>query len=159
MKLLKVMELPNGLRLEFWDESRPVAGDRWYVGLRAVVPVRIPLERTSHNSGEGILMMREALGEEACYQRLMERHFIPREEVPSALGEMKENFLANSLGYLSHEQFPKRFLVAKSRELEKRKAWGEDYLHKLLEELRRPEPGQHSSPGSEIEEQDEKTAS
>lgn len=135
-KLVEAIDLPNGLKLEFWDESRPVAGDRWYVGLRALVP--IPMAQTSERWEKTILLLKEALGKEACYQHLMERHFISCEKVPSVLGEMRQSFLANSLGYLSHPEFAKRFLVSKARELEKRRAWGSEYAEKIIQELRRP---------------------
>ncbi|MEJ5376753.1 MAG: hypothetical protein WHX93_09250 [bacterium] len=136
MRLVETMDLPNGLRLEFWDESRPVAGDRWYVGLRAVIPVAIP--EALEKSAPSIAMLKEALGGQAFYHHLMERHFIAKEQVCSLLREMRQHFLANSLSYLSHKEFPRRFLLAKSSELEKRKAWGAEYVEKLLQELRRP---------------------
>lgn len=138
MRLLGEMELPNGLRLQFWDESRPIAGDRWYAGLRAVLAVGIPPEPPFREFGEGFRILREALGPMVYYQRLMERHFVARQEVPSVLQEMRENFLANSLSYLSHKEFPKRFLLAKAGELEKRRGWGQQYVEKVLEELRPP---------------------
>lgn len=137
MKLLELIKLPNGLELEFWDESRPVAGDRWYVGLRALVPIPIP--EASEDTGQGIALIKEALGKEACYQHLMERHFISCEQVPSVLREMRESFLANSLQYVSHPEFPTRFLLSKAMEVEKRKTWGSQYAEKILQELRRPE--------------------
>jgi hypothetical protein len=36
--------LNNGLTLEFWDYSRPIAGDRWFVLLevRIAIPIRQP---------------------------------------------------------------------------------------------------------------------
>lgn len=137
MRLLEVIELPNGLNLEFWDESRPVAGDRWYVGLRALVAVPIP--QVPGESAQGLFLLKEALGKEACYQHLMERHFISCEQVPSVLGEMRGNFVTNSLNYLSHPEFPRRFLLSKARELEKRRAWGPEYAEKIIQELRRPQ--------------------
>jgi hypothetical protein len=41
-RLITRRTLANGLTLEFWDHSRPLAGDRWYVLLetRIVVPGR-----------------------------------------------------------------------------------------------------------------------
>lgn len=137
MKLLEVIDLPNGLKLEFWDESRAVAGDRWYVALRAIVSIAIP--EASQESAKGIDLLREALGREACYQHLMERHFISCEQVSSVLGEMRKSFLANSLGYLSRPEFPRRFLLSKALELEKKRAWGSQYAQKVIQELRRPE--------------------
>ncbi|MEJ2071368.1 MAG: hypothetical protein P8X58_13355 [Syntrophobacterales bacterium] len=39
--------LNNGLTLEFWDYSRPIAGDRWFVLLevRIAIPTRSPVVR------------------------------------------------------------------------------------------------------------------
>lgn len=48
-RLVERRKLLNGLFLEFWDESRKLAGDRWYVGVRAAVPVPVP-----ENPPEGI---------------------------------------------------------------------------------------------------------
>jgi hypothetical protein len=139
VRLCGEMELPNGLRLQFWDESRPIAGDRWYAGLRAVLAVEIPPEATRPELGEGLQLLKEALGPVVYYQRLMERHFVARQDVPSVLREMRESFLANSLGYLSHKDFPARFLLAKAGELQKKRNWGQQYVEKVLEELRPPQ--------------------
>lgn len=39
--LIKTIELSNGLKLNFYDISRKLAGDRWYVGL--IARIDIPL--------------------------------------------------------------------------------------------------------------------
>jgi hypothetical protein len=39
--LIKTMELSNGLKLDFYDISRKLAGDRWYVGM--IARIDIPL--------------------------------------------------------------------------------------------------------------------
>lgn len=138
MRLVEILDLPNGLKLEFWDESRAIAGDRWYVGLRAIVAMRIPDEAPPGGHSEGFGILREALGKEACFQHLMERHFVAQEEVCSVSQEMKRVFLENSWDYLSRPEFPKRFLLRKAAELQERKGWGPQYLEKALMELRRP---------------------
>jgi len=39
--LIKTIELNNGLKLHFYDISRKLAGDRWYVGV--IARIDIPL--------------------------------------------------------------------------------------------------------------------
>ncbi|MGQ9857421.1 MAG: hypothetical protein ACUVS3_01880 [Thermodesulfobacteriota bacterium] len=140
MRLLEVMELPNGLKLEFWDESRAIAGDRWYVGLRAILAVGIPRQTRDLRIQEEMDFLRQNLGPEACFQRLMERHFVPREEVRGVIEEMKRVFLENSRDYLSKPGFAERFLLKKAAELREKRRWGPDYLQDALEKLRRPYP-------------------
>lgn len=140
MQLVEVMELPNGLKLEFWDESRAIAGDRWYVGLRAIVAVGILRETRDLRIQEEMDFLRENLGPEACFQRLMERRFVPREEVRAVIEEMKRVFLENSRDYLSRPGFAERFLLKKVVELRGKRRWGADHLQEALEKLRRPYP-------------------
>jgi hypothetical protein len=40
-KLLSRHALDNGLTLEHWDRSRPVAGDRWHVVLEASISISV----------------------------------------------------------------------------------------------------------------------
>ena len=40
MPFVKSMELSNGLKLDFYDISRKLAGDRWYVGLIARIDIQ-----------------------------------------------------------------------------------------------------------------------
>ena len=36
---MKTMDLDNGLKLEIYDISRKLAGDRWYVGMVARIDI------------------------------------------------------------------------------------------------------------------------
>ena len=145
---MEKMPLSNGLILEFWDESRKVAGDRWYVALRAIVGIPSQVELQSQGIGEGLKVMREEVGENLCFQRLMERHFIAEGDVPRVLAQLKEFFLQNSGEYLSHPDFARKFLTRKAMEIQKRISWGRDYVEKILSEIRRPYPCQGEMKGS-----------
>ena len=75
-KMLSRHSLANGLTLELWDHSRPVAGDRWFVCLaaRIAIPVRaeaLPPELQAHAA-----RVSAALGEELIFSRREERNFI-----------------------------------------------------------------------------------
>lgn len=137
-RLLERRRLPNGLLLEFWDESRKLAGDRWHLAVRAVVP--IPL---SEHPVEGIpstvidLILRE-VGDHLCFQLKEERNFIVETEVATLREELKEVFVKNCLSYLSHPAFPSRSLSRKVREVAEKMGWGNEHLQRLLDGLRRP---------------------
>jgi len=137
-RLLERRKLPNGLFLEFWDESRKLAGDRWYVAVRAVVPIPLsehPLERTPSSVAEFIL---REVGDHLCFQLKEERNFIAETDVAALREELKEVFAKNSLSYLSHPAFPSRFVSQKLREVAEKMGWGEEHLRRLLDGLRRP---------------------
>jgi hypothetical protein len=127
--------LPNGLWLELWDESRKVAGDRWYVAFRAVLPVPLP-EALEGIRLEVIQMLRRNVGDHIYYQFLEARNFIAEKDVPALRDGLKGAFLATALTYLSHPDFSGKFLIRKAREIGEKMICGEEYVHKLLNELR-----------------------
>lgn len=149
MRLVEKVHLSNGLALEFWDESRRVAGDRWYVGVRAIVGIPWRPDSPPHGLAEAFRIMEQELGDELCFQRVMERHFIAEEEVPRVLAQLKELFIQNSMDYLSHPEFARRFVEKKATEIQKRIPWGREYVEKILCELRRPASWQEGKRGSD----------
>ncbi len=137
--LIEKVNLPNGLTLEFWDESRHLVGDRWYVGVRAVVGIDIPDGECEGFVEEYIKVLREKLGNRIYFQLLEERNFIAEDEVETLKKRLMEVFIKNSLNYLSHPDFSRRFLLRKSEEAYKKKLMGPDYLAKFIDTLKGPE--------------------
>ncbi len=136
--LMEKVQLKNGLTLEFWDESRHLVGDRWYVGVRAVVEITIPDKASGPFVEDHLQVLRDKLGNSVFYQLVEERNFIPENEVEELKVKLKKIFLENSLAYLSHPEFPSRFLLRKSKEAYKKKLMGAEYLEKFLENLKCP---------------------
>jgi hypothetical protein len=102
--------LPNGLTLELWDRSRPVAGDRWYTFLetRIVIPVREDsLPPDLKPLADQIVA---ALGEEIVFSHTEERNFIAASEHPKLLKEMQDRVLALAPGYFGHGDFAAKFI-------------------------------------------------
>jgi hypothetical protein len=102
--------LANGIILELWDYSRPVAGDRWFVALetRIAVPVRPDtLPPDLHDQAERVL---ETLGDTAILTHREERNFIAASEVPALLQEMQDRMLALAPGYFGHADFAAAFI-------------------------------------------------
>lgn len=139
-RLMERRELPNGVTLEFWDESRRVVGDRWYVGVRAVVPVPLSDHQVDHIAPEVMEFIRTEVGEHLCFQLKEEKNFVAEAEVDSLTEEFKRVFLGNSLPYLSRPDFPSRFVSRKLREAAEKMKQGREYVDKFLDGLRRPAP-------------------
>jgi hypothetical protein len=122
-RLLDRQALDNGLTLEFWDYSRPLAGDRWFVRLEAriAIPVRaetLPPELKAHAAP-----LVEALGQEIIFSQTEERNFIAASEAPGLLKDMHERILKLAPGYFGHADFAARFIRKKVGELETLQQW------------------------------------
>jgi hypothetical protein len=109
-RLIARHPLNNGLILEFWDHSRPVAGDRRYVLLetRITIPVRadtLPpeLKGLSHQ-------VIEALGPEITFSQPEARNFIAASAAAAILQDMQDRILALAPGYFGHADFAPRFI-------------------------------------------------
>ena len=122
---IKSIELSNGLKLDFYDISRKLAGDRWYVGL--IARIDIPLidslltnQHLSHYSVEGI---RNALGESVRFQQKRERHYIDKREKDDLLNDLMDSFIKRTLNYLSLPDFPGKYILNEFQTYRKQKTW------------------------------------
>ncbi len=122
-RLLDRYLLDNGLTLELWDHSRPVAGDRWFMSLaaRIAIPVRpetLPPELTAHAA-----QVVGVLGEEIIFSQRQERNFIAASEAPAVLEDMQDRILAMAPGYFGHVDFAARFIRKKFAEHQALRQW------------------------------------
>jgi hypothetical protein len=101
--------LPNGLTLELWDQSRPVAGNRWYTCLetRIIIPVRPNLPPELKPRADQVV---EALGEEVIFSRQEERNFIAASEFPAIFQDMQDRMLELAPGYFGHRDFAAKYI-------------------------------------------------
>ena len=67
--LLARHTLDNGLTLEFWDLSRPLVGDRWFVCLVTRIAIPIGAETLPPELQPQAAQVVEALGEEIIFSR------------------------------------------------------------------------------------------
>jgi len=119
-RLIARHPLNNGLTLEFWDHSRPVAGDRRYVLLetRITIPVRantLPPELKPLAD-----QVTGALGQEITFSQQDARNFIAASEAPEILQDMQDRILALAPGYFGHADFAARFIRRKYAEWQER---------------------------------------
>ena len=124
-KLIKTMDLTNGMQLNFYDVSRRLAGDRWLISL--IIRMEIPVTEVSSNDGEksmeSVDEIKKVLGEKVLFEQKRERIFVADSEKQTAFEELYDFFIDSVLGYLSNKAFPKRYVLKQYREKVERESW------------------------------------
>ena len=117
-KLLDIVSLKNGLTLEFYDASKPVAGDRWLVSMVARVEVEVKPEYLMALDATDALLndIRAVVGDNTAYRHEKVRHFIAETEKDEVLEGLKQRFLDANLKYLSSPDFPRKLILKKYQE-------------------------------------------
>jgi len=113
VKLLSSHTLQNGLVLEFWDLSRPVAGDRWQVVVEARVAIAVTTRNLPPELRPQSAPIISALGEEVGFIKQEVRNFVAAEAVPAILAEIQDQLLSSLSAYLGHPEFAARFIRKK----------------------------------------------
>jgi hypothetical protein len=123
--LIKSIKLSNGLKLDFYDISRKLSGDRWYVGLiaRIDIPLIDSLLTNQHLSQYSVEEIRNMLGESVRFQQKRERHYIDEREKDDLLNDLMDSFIERTLNYLSLPDFPGKYILKEFKTYRKRKTW------------------------------------
>ncbi|MDH5297826.1 MAG: hypothetical protein OEV91_02280 [Desulfobulbaceae bacterium] len=123
MNLIKQQQLSNNMTLSFYDCSRPIAADRWFVKLRCELTINLPdsawLECEEEEAGL-LAEIRQQLGQSLTLALTRERNFIDagdREKiVAECVGKVEENLGA----YLSDPSFPVKLFARQYEEARQR---------------------------------------
>ena len=112
-KLVKEITLENGLALKLYDGSKKVAGDRWQVSLIARTEITVTglLTNDDERSSADIDEIEKALGERVTFEQKRERNFIDEARKDEMFEELCASLSDSSLSYVSHPDFPKRFVI------------------------------------------------
>ncbi|MBL7180901.1 MAG: hypothetical protein ABIK98_09295 [Pseudomonadota bacterium] len=117
-RLIKTIELKNNLTLNLYDESIKMIGERWLVTL--VARITIPVDETSIQKDHLSLMdkdeIKNVLGESVVFEQKNNRIFVNQSDKKNVFQEMCDAFLENTLPYLSHRNFSRRFLLKRIKE-------------------------------------------
>ena len=122
-RLLDRHPLSNGLTLEFWDHSRPLVGDRWFVRLEARIAIQVRAETLPPELKAHAVQVVEALGEEIIFSHTEERNCIAASLAPGLLQDMQDRILALAPGYFGHADFAARFIRKKFAERQELREW------------------------------------
>jgi hypothetical protein len=118
---VKAIGLKNNLQLKIYDNSKKMAGDRWLVSLLA--QIKIPVDVTVKllpDSDSDKQEITKLLGSEALFEQKRERFFINEKNKDSVLNELCDNFVESTINYLSHPDFPKKYVMMKFKEKRKK---------------------------------------
>jgi hypothetical protein len=123
-KLIKTLDLENGLQLNVYDASRKLVGDRWLVSLiiRMDVPVAGALKKNNRESMENIDEIKDMLGDSVLFEKKREKIFVDTDKKEIVFKELYDTFLNSSLNYLSKEIFPKQYILKMYKEEMKKKS-------------------------------------
>ncbi len=130
-KLIKTVNLKNGLRLEVVDNSRRIAGDRWQVVMTVLID--IPVKMLATVDGEqhdlNIEEVISLIGENVRFEQKKERNFIDENRKDDVFNGLIDSFLFNSVDYVSNPDFPKRYILRQYKDQLKRRTWYPDSQH------------------------------
>ncbi len=129
--LIKRIELRNALTLDFYDISRKLAGDRWYVGMiaRIDIPLSDFLLTNQKFSKYSVKEIRNALGEAVSFEQKRERHYIDERKKDALLHSLMDSFIKSTLNYFSHPDFPHKYVLKEFQACLKQQAW-QQYDHR-----------------------------
>jgi len=124
-KLIKTMDLKNGMTLNFYDASRPIVGDRWLISLivRMEIPVVEALINDEGKSMDSVGEIKKVLGGKVLFEQKRDRVFVGESEKQTVFEEVYNFFIDSVLGYLSNNAFPKRYVLKNYREKVERESW------------------------------------
>jgi wyosine [tRNA(Phe)-imidazoG37] synthetase (radical SAM superfamily) len=116
-QLIKSIPLDNGQVLNIYDASKNIAGDRWQVNLVARIVISVNEISLENNAANATLSeIEQALGDTVEYEIKKQRNFIDDKEKQTVLTDLLDTFIKYSAPYLSHPDFPKRFIIKKYHE-------------------------------------------
>ncbi|MCK4619999.1 MAG: hypothetical protein KAT52_08625 [Desulfobacterales bacterium] len=124
-KLIKIIDLENGLELKLLDASRKLAGDRWLVSLiaRIEIPTSDSLLKNDGAPSLNVDEIRKVLGEKLLFEQKREKFFIDEKEKDEVMKKIQDSFLSSSLSYLSYSDFPQKYVLKKFNEKIKKGSW------------------------------------
>ncbi len=126
-KLVKTISLDNNLKLNFYDASKKIAGDRYYVSLVVGMDVFIKPEMFGDNGSDTVTYAEivAALGDMVVFKKKSERNFISAADKDAVFKDMCDSVLAHLSLYYSRKDFPEKFILREYKKVTTSRAWRE----------------------------------
>ncbi len=110
-KLIKRVNLDNGLELSLYDCSRRIAADTWKVILSARIEIDTDQTEFTITEKKKLYEIRQTIGKHITFEKKIMRSFINEEKKEETLQFLYESFLDNTKKYLSDKQFAERLAL------------------------------------------------
>ena len=121
--LINTIDLENGLKLNLFDMSRKLAGDRWLVSLIARIEISTKDTLLKEGSASSLNFDEaiKVLGEKLIFEQKRERIYIDEKEKDEVMKGIQDSFLSISLSYLSRSDFSEKYILKKFNETIKKR--------------------------------------
>lgn len=108
MQLVKQLDLPNGLTVNFCNNSHRYFGD--YHRVRVEISCEIPILEEYFSCHEEFVEAKRALGDSVHFRRHVERMGVSTADLEASLESIIESFCGHSLTYLESPDFPRKLI-------------------------------------------------
>jgi len=119
---VKSLSLANNVHVAFYDLSKTIAGDRWYI--RVCCIAKLPLADSFfeglEEDKEIFNAMKESCDAELRMEIIKERNFIDQQLKDDVVEQLILQIEENSLGYMSSDIFPQKLFFSKFEEFKKK---------------------------------------
>lgn len=121
-KIIETITLENNLELKIIDESRIIAGDRWYIRLDAIIDIDLMnIDFEKKDDGKWTRAELGAVyGETIQYRHSQEKHFADEKDKKDIISEFTDNLKQNIIPYLSKPTFARKFALSRYSEIKKK---------------------------------------
>lgn len=115
--LVKSIKLENRHRLDIFDASKKIAGDRWQVTVIARMVISIDDVFSDDNLSNNRIPappadeIKAVLGDAVTFEVKKQRNFIEDKEKSAVFEQLVETFIKNSVPYLAHPAFALKFVL------------------------------------------------
>jgi hypothetical protein len=117
MKLIEEITLSNGLTLEIFDLSRPVAADTFKVEIS--FQTKVDLKESYFASPEDYAQVKNIMGDELTYENKRVRSFVYEKDQDSVREDLINTFKNNSLDYVASVNFPQKLALSMLEDIKK----------------------------------------
>ena len=118
-RLVNTVLLENNLTLNFYDASKKIAGDRYYVALVIRMDVTVEPEMFIDNGAKAATYdeIVAAAGDMIVFEKKSERNFISSDDKDAVFKKMCDSVLTHTSLYYSREDFPKKFILSEYKKI------------------------------------------
>jgi len=89
--------------------------------VRLEIECDIAVKEAFFEKPEKLAEARSMLGDSVSYRRTVEKMGVPFLEIESAREEILSSFIANAVPYLSHKDFPRKFVLSELKKASEKK--------------------------------------
>ena len=118
---VKSMDLKNKVHIKFYDLSKTIAADRWFVRVCCEVETPFNEDFLLHLEEDAALLdsFRASCGDTLSMQVVKERNFVDETVKDDVVTQLIEQIEQNSVEYLGAESFPHKLFLSNFGEFKK----------------------------------------